>query len=1009
MNKSILRSVAAVLVLAFLGVGSVLAQEQTVEGTVSDATSGETLPGANVSVQGTQIGTTTDAQGQYELEVPGPNATLVFSFIGYQEQTVQVGDRTQIDVALEEDVGQLDEVVVTGYGTQRRGEITGSVSSVDVAEASIGQNSSAQDLMQGRVAGVSIVENSGEPGAGMRVRVRGQKSISASNDPLFVIDGIPVSNGNATPGGASAGGAGGSNESNPLATLNPQDIESIEVLKDAAATAIYGSQGSNGVVLIETRGGSGSLQVDYTGKVSYASPSNQLNLVSGDTYRQAVSEYQEVPVEDQPSGDTDWQDAVMRSTTIHEHNLSFSGGTETSQYRASLNYSDQQGLFANSGLERTSARINGNHSTLDDRLRFNLNLTGSYMTRNHTFYNQGGGFEGGIMKGMIGFDPRRPVRQDGQFLEYSRNIRNPVALLEQVKDITDQTRIVGNFSTEADLLENLTAKGTFGVDLQDGIRRSYVPKSSSVGEELGGFAVQGERNLSNIVAQSTLNYNRGLLDGAHNLRLLAGTEYKQETFQELRTEAQDFITDATTFNRLQSGSELVAPFSDKQRVTQVSFFGRANYNIQDKYLLEATLRRDGSSVFGQENKFALFPSASIGWNMAEEPFLDVDGLNQLKLRVSGGMSGNQAVPPYESLALLEPDQAFTGIYGPGENEVVGVAQSRAASPGLKWEETREVNVGLDFTAGRFDGSVEYYRSRTDDLLLNVRVLQPAPSEFVLDNVGSVSNEGVEATLEAYLLDQEDMSLTVGANASTNRNEIEDLGGRGTIDHSPVNGAGQTGVDAQRLEPGHPIGSFYAPVFAGIDEDTGEELYETEDGETTTELGDARRTHVGNPIPDVSYGVNFRFTYQGFDASMFVRGEQGREIFNNTGLEFATKSNLGQQINVLEEALEDGTNKDHVPVYSSRWIQDASFVRLDKLSLGYNLQNVGGLNLRRTRIYVSAQNLFVLTPYDGYDPEVNTNVSGEGLGFRGLATPSRGVDYTSYPKSRRFTIGVEIGL
>lgn len=1006
-NKA-LQVTASLVVLTFLCASVASAQEKTVTGTVTDAQSGETLPGANVTVQGTQTGTTTNAQGEYKIEVPGPDATLVFSFIGYQSEEVEVGDQTVIDVTLQENVGQLDEVVVTGYGTQRRAEITGSVSSVDVESANVGQNSSPQDLIQGRVAGVNVVQNSGEPGAGMRIRVRGQKSISASNDPLYVIDGVPISSANVTPGGASAGGAGGSNESNPLSTINPQDIESIQILKDAAATAIYGSQGSNGVVLIETKSGSTSLQVDYSGKISRSSTLNELNLLSGEEYRQAVAEFQDTPVEDQPNADTDWQDRSLRSTTFHEHNLSLSGGNESSQYRASLNYSDQQGLFANSGLERTSARVNASHSTFDDRLRFNLNLTGSLLNRNHTFYNQAGGFQGGIMKGMIGFDPRRPVREEGEFFEYSRNIRNPVALLQQVTDITDQKRILANLSAEVDILDNLTAKGTFGSDVQDGIRRSYVPKSSSVGSEVGGIAVQSERNISNLVAQTTLRYNQGLFGGAHNFRLLGGFEYKQETFQELGIESQNFITDATLYNRLQSGKNPQTPFSGKARVNQVSFFGRANYNIQEKYLFEATLRRDGSSVFGSANKFAYFPSASIGWNIAEESFLNVEGLTQLKLRVSGGISGNQAVPPLQSKALLEPDQSFTGIYGTGENEVVGVAQSRAASPELKWEETREVNVGVDFTAGRFDGSVEYYRSRTDDLLLDVRVLPPAPSSFVLDNVGAVSNEGVEATLDALVLDTENMSLNIGANASTNKNLVEDLGGRGTIDHGAVSGAGQSGVDAQRLEPGHPIGSFYAPVFVRIN-DQGNEVYETEDGGTTTTLGEARRAHVGNPIPDVSYGVNARFQYQNFDVSAFVRGEQGREIFNNTALEFTTKSNLGQQINVLETALEDGTNAGHVPVYSSRWIQDASFLRLSKLTLGYNFPNVSEINMRRARVYVSAQNLFVLTPYDGYDPEVNTNVSGEGLGFRGLSTPSRGIDYTSYPTSRTFTLGVEIGL
>ncbi len=1005
-NQTI-RITAAAFALFFLCVGLVFAQEKTVTGTVTDASTGETLPGANVSVQGTQSGTTTNANGQYELTVPGPDVTLVFSFIGYQTREVEVGDQTTIDVGLQEEVGQLDEVVVTGYGTQQRREVTGAVSSVDVAEASAGNNSSAQDLIQGRVAGVNIVSNSGEPGAGMRIRVRGSKSISAGNDPLYVIDGVPISNTNMTPGGANAGGVSSSNDTNPLSMINPQDIESIEVLKDASATAIYGSEGSNGVVLIETKTGSGeTLQVDYSGKLTGGIVANELDLLSADEYRQAVNDISGTPVGDQPSSSTDWQEEVTRSTLSHEHNLSFSGGTQQTSYRASLGYSSQEGLLLDSGFDRVTGRINANHSELDDRLRFNLNLTATRMERNHAFFNQGGGFEGGAIKSMIAFDPRRPVRSDdGTFTEYIRDQRNPVGLLEQITDVTDQERILGNFSTEVDLLDNLMLKGTFGTDLSEGVRRAYVPNANAVGAEVGGEASQNQRSLSNIVAQSTLRYNRDLLDGEHSFRLLGGFEFKQETYQERGSTVQDFVTDATLFNNLGSGTEVLTPFSDKQRVKQISFFGRANYNIQDKYLLEATLRRDGSSVFGEDNKFAFFPSASLGWNMAEESFLDVDGLSQLKLRLSGGISGNQGVPPYESLPLLTPSSGDAGIFGQ-EEEVIGVTQVRAASPQLKWEETREVNVGLDFTYSRFDGSVEYYRSRTDDLLLDVREQPPAPSETVLDNVGSVSNEGVEATLETYVIDREDVGLTLGLNASSNRNEVEDLGGRGTIDHGAVSGQGLTNVLSQRLAPGHPIGSFYGAKFVGINDD-GEEVYEAEDG-TTTDVGAADEQFIGNVVPDVSYGFNLRFRYHGFNANAFFRGEQGRDLFNNTAAEFTTKSLVGR-LNVLEETLEDGTNANHLPSYSSRWIEDASFLRLDKLTLGYNFSNVSQYSLRRARIYVSAQNLFVITPYDGFDPELNTNVSGEGLGFRTLSTPSRGIDYTSYPRQRTFTLGVEIGL
>lgn len=1004
MNATIRTALTSVL-LAFLCVGVAVAQERTVSGTVTDGATGQPLPGANVSVKGTTTGTTTDMQGQYELAVPGSDVVLVFSFVGYRAKEVTVGDQEVINVTLQEDVEQLDEVVVVGYGTQRREEITGSVSSVDVAEANVGQNASAQDLIRGRVSGVNVIDNSGEPGAGVSIRIRGTTSISAGSEPLYVIDGVPINNTNVTPGGASTGETTASSSSNPLAMLNPNDIESIQVLKDAAATAIYGSQGANGVVLVQTKSGqSGSVQVDYGGKVSTAGFHRQLDLLTADEYRAALGS----GGSEGPS--TDWQDEATRRALSHEHNLSFSGGSEATTYRASLSYLDQEGILLDSGIERVSGRINADHSTFEDRLRFKLNLTGSYLKHNHAFYNQGGGFQGGAIKGMIGFRPTLPLRTDGEFTEFSNSIRNPVALLERITDITDQNRILGNFSTEIDILENLTAQGTFGVDLNEGLRRTYIPGSGPaqwIGTQSNGLARQAERNLSNVVTQATLNYNREVF-GGQTFRILGGFEYKRETFQEVTVEAQDYISDGTLFNNLEGGTNVQNPTSEKALVEQVSFFSRLNYNIQDKYLLTATVRRDGSSVFGENEQFALFPSASVGWSIANESFMDgFDSVTQLKLRLSWGLSGNQAVPPYQTLPTLASDAGFRGIFGDGENVVTGVAQNRAANPDLKWEQTQEFNAGLDFTVGRFNGSVEAYKKNTTDLLLDIRVPQPSPSEFVLENVGEVENVGIEANVDAFIFDTQDYSFTVGFNASTNRNEILDLGGRGTIDHTAVNGQGQTGVFAQRLEAGNPIGAFYGPVFLGID-DNGNETYLGPDGNPTTSSTEAVNRYLGNPIPDIAYGINLRGRYKAFDASIFMRGEQGREIFNNTALEFFSKGNLGAR-NLLAGALDDGTNAQQAPTYSSRWIQDASFFRLDNLTVGYTLPNADSFGFRRARVYGTAQNLFVLTPYDGFDPEVNTNVTGQGLGFRALARPTRGVDYTSYPRPRTFTLGVELGF
>lgn len=988
-----------------------LAQDRVVQGTVTDGATGEPLPGANVAVQGAQGGTTTGADGTYQIEVPGADAVLEFSFVGYRTRRVRVRNRETINVTLREQVGQLDEVVVTGYGAQQREEISGAISSVDVPAANVGQVSSPQDLIQGRVAGVSIVSNSGAPGSGQRVRIRGRKSLSASADPLYVIDGVPIGNTNVTPSGAN----GATNSANPLSFINPRDIESIQVLKGPAATAIYGSQGSNGVLVIETKGGTaGRLQVDYSGQTSMGRPANELNLLTPDEFRSARQEFADA---DLPGTgvDTDWQDEVMRSTLSHEHNLSFSGSTEQTSYRGSASYFDQEGLLRSTGLERITGRINARHTALDDRLRLNLRLFRSYLERNHSFRQEtGGGTGGSVIKDMLTFPPNRPVQEDGEFFEYAEQNRNPVAMLEQISDASSQNRTLGNLDLQFDVLDNLTVEGTFSADLSEGQRRTYVPIASAVGRDVGGIGRQAEREFQSFVTQSLVTYDRdalSLFGLEQTVRLLGGFEFERETFQTIGVETQDFVTDAVPgFNNLGGGSNVQTPSSGKEQVDQVSFFGQFNYNYQDKYLVTASLRRDGSSVFGERDKFALFPSASLGWNVAQESFLDVQGLSQLKLRVSGGVSGNQGVPPLQTLPVLTASRGNAGVFG-ADNEVIGVAQTRTASPGLKWEETTEFNVGVDFTAGRFSGTVDYYRSQTEDLLLNVRVVQPAPSNFVLDNVGAVSNTGVEASLEALVLDRQDVNLTVTANASSNRNEVDDLGGRGTIDHGTVGGRGQSGVTSQRLEPGHPIGSFYGPIFVRVN-DNGEEVYRTADGGTTTDPGVAADTHLGNPIPDVAYSLNLDFRYRSFDLSAFFRGEQGRELFNNTGLVYTSKSRLAQGINMLEPALDDGTTTNHTATYSSRWVQDASFFRLDKLSVGYNLANAFGnalYNFRRARIFASADNLFVITPYSGYDPELNTNTSGEGLGFRNLATPARGIDWTSYPRPRTFTLGIELGF
>jgi iron complex outermembrane receptor protein len=692
---------------------------------------------------------------------------------------------------------------------------------------------------------------------------------------------------------------------------------------------------------------------------------------------------------------------MTRTALQHAHNLSVSGGTEATTYFGSANYLDQPGLVRSSGIDRLTGRLNVNHDAFDNRLSVGLQLRGSHLKRDH---------QDGVLKSMIEFNPTLPVRDPdtGEYTEFTRFIGNPVAQAERITDFTIQKRLSGDVSIEADILENLTASGRLGVEVGDGIRRTGVPGSGPplwVGRGTGGSARQAERELSNIVPQATLTYDTADLFNGHDVRVLGGFEYRRETWQAVSAESESFVTDALLHNNLAAGASNQDVSSTKQLVEQISFFSRLNYNAYEKYLLTLTVRRDGSSVFGENNKFAWFPSVSVGWNLAQEGLMQgIDKLSQLKLRLSYGLTGNQGVPPLQSKSVLAPDAGFRGVFGEGETTVTGVAQRRAPSPNLKWEETEEINVGVDLVFGRFDGSVNWYRKDTDDLLLDVPVPPPGPSPSRLANVGSVVNTGVEASLRATVFQRENLMLSLDGNISSNYNEVKELGGRDFIDHTGV--AAQTAVFAQRLAVGHPIGAYHGPVFAGINEQ-GLETFKDGEGGTTSEIGEAPKKFIGNPIPDFSYGFGVNFQYGNFDVSTFLRGEQNREIFTNTEQELNTKSNIGQGLNVFEKTLTDGTSVGHVPKYSSRWVKDASFFRMDDVTIGYSIPSTDAYGLRRLRIYGTVQNVFIITPYEGYDPELNKNVTGRGLGFRSLARPDRGVEDKSYPFPRTFTLGVDL--
>jgi TonB-dependent starch-binding outer membrane protein SusC len=1023
---------ALAAVLLWTAQASAQGQTGSITGRVVDAATQRPLAAASVVVEGTQRGVVTRADGAFLLtNVPVGTHRVRANQVGYGAQTLEVtvgaAETATAQFALQPQAVVLDELVAVGYGAQRREAITGAVATIDATEANVGRVTSPTELVQGRVAGVLMVQNDGQPGAGVNVRIRGGTSISASNEPLYVIDGVPIDNAPIEPQGPN--NTFGSNSSlarNPLSMINPNDIESITVLKDASATAIYGSRGANGVVLIQTkRGVEGRTEVTYDGYVASSRPYRTLEVLDGAQYRSFIE--QEVAagrlsqdrLTNLGAANTNWEREVLRNAATHNHNLSFAGGGASTQYRASLSYMNQEGIVRSSGLERITGRINANQQALDNRLRLGLNLNATRVENDYVAYENTGGFTGTVFTNMLIFNPTWPVRVTNpetgveRFYEIGPGavtIRNPVAIAEQIEDFGNSTRILGNFTADFDLLSNLTAQFNVGTDRSEGGRGAYYPKVNPLGALTNGQAILGNRARSTHTLQSYLTYR--LNRPGHNFDVLGGYEFNEYSTFETQSEAHNFITDAFSYYNLGAGAIQQPSASSRVDSRLVSFFARTNYSFRDRYYLTGVLRRDGSSRFGAGHKWALFPAVSAAWRISEEPFMRNSVFSDLRLRAGYGLQGSQEISPYSSLITLAA--GARGVIG--EQTVVGVAPNRNPNPDLKWEETSQWNVGLDygFLGNRFAGSVEYYVKNTYDLLLTVPVPQPAMVTTRLENIGSVRNQGVEFAFDAHAISRPNLDLSLGLVGSAERNKVVSLGSAAFITTGSVSGQGQSGQVSQRIMPGHPLGTFFGPEFVGVDQN-GKQLfnkYEVQRDERgnivsrtltgqTTNPAASDYVVLGNANPDFSLGTRGNFRMGNLDMSFLVRGVFGQDVLNNTALVYATKGNALQDKNFLVAALNDPTGIREPAIFSSRWIEDGSFVRLQNMTLGYTLpaRLVSHVQANQARLYVSGDNLLLLTDYSGYDPEAHTEA--------GLA--SRGIDYLNYPNPRTFTVGVRLGF
>ena len=967
------------LLIYMLCCGQVIAQTGVVSGTVSSADDGSMLVGVNIVVKNTDTGTTTNENGAFVLEGVSANDVLVLSYIGYETAEVAVSGRAIIEVTLVSTVIAGEDVVVIGYGTQSRRDVTGAISSLKEGSFTKGTNTDLQSLLQARAPGVVITANNGDIGSEPRIRIRGGTSINASNNPIIVIDGVPVNNSSALPGGFTTGAGAGADGTmdNPLGMLNPDDIASIDILKDAASSAIYGARGGNGVILITTKEGRpGELSLTYSASTSSSSITKKLDLMDAAGFKSYASSIG-VDIED-GGANTDWQDEILRSAVSTNHNISFSAGTQQTQYRASISYLDQQGILLNSERQRISTRLNVRHTMLDNKLKLGLKVSPSFSNRNNTPYNQRAGYFGGVFTNVLKFNPTYPVKNaDGSYYEYATTtIRNPVALLNEISDVGENLRVLTSATAEYELISGLNAKVTLGLDRESYNRNIYEPNSLPYAASIGGQASVQNTQRKNDHFNTTLNYSNS------SMNVLAGYEFQEFTNSGFGATTKGFVTDAWLYNNMGGATDFTtAPYSFKNQNRLVSFFGRVAYSMGGKLNVMATLRREGSSRFGDDNKWGVFPSASVGFRVTDD----------IKLRASYGVAGNQEIGNYRSLVTL----------GSGANAVIGgqllsgVAANQLANPDLKWETTSDINFGVDFALmdNKITGSVDMYSKTTEDMLVEVNVPQPAVVTTKLDNVGSVENSGLEFFINSVNMSTKDMSWNTSFNFSTNKNNVVSLGKDVEyIVTGQVGGAGLSGVQAAIIKPGEPFGTFFGYELSGYDAD-GQEILSTDGGP----LGDGRRI-LGSPHPDYTFGMTNQINFGNIDFSFYIWSVQGNEILNNTRLEYQRPSNPFNNINLFSETADDvnnGLGSEAAVALTDKFIEDGSFIRLQNVTIGYTLKTGQFKNLR---FYLSADNLITLTDYSGFDPEVST--------ISGLA---EGIDYTNYPKAKTISFGINVGL
>ncbi|MCB9266959.1 MAG: SusC/RagA family TonB-linked outer membrane protein [Lewinellaceae bacterium] len=973
------------LLLAVLALSNFAYAQRTITGTVTDAENGEPLIGANILVVGTSTGTITDFDGKYQVNVPEGATTLEFSYTGYAAQRVEIGGQTTIDVSLS--AGEvLEEVVVVGYGTVKKSDLTGSVTSVKEEDFNKGVFTAPDQLIQGKVAGVQVLNNSGQPGGATTVRIRGNSSVRAGSQPLYVVDGVPLDGRAARPGVDLPGGGGTTPGANPLNFINPDDIASIEVLKDASATAIYGSRGANGVVIVTTKKGrSGDPTINFSLSTGVSSILKKYDVLTGDEYRAALAEYGLGSGGDF-GGSVDAQDEITRSAITQNYNFSIGGGNDNGNYRVSAGYLDQEGIIKDSGIKKYTGSLNGTYKFFDSkRLSVDFNLLAAHTTEDLAPIGSSSDFTGSLISQALQWNPTRSLyNADGTpFIELGTTTINPVAYLAATTDVSNITTVLGSISPAFKITDNLEYRFLYSVNHGIGDRRTQIKSFINVQSVEGrGFANVAQNTLTTQQFTHTLSYNADLTS-AIGLNAVVGYEYQKFDNKGYSMSGFDFITDLIDYtNAIENtttGTRVISSFADPLSELQ-SYFGRANFNINDRYLVTATVRTDGSSKFGKNNRYGVFPSFAVAWNITNEDFMSGGLFDQLKLRVGWGQTGNQEFPAGSAQERF--DLQANGA----------LAQENVANPDLQWETSTTINAGIDFALldYRLSGSIEYFNKSDEDLLFNFAAIQPAPAtRYWINLPGQVVNSGIEVALNAFIIENETLSWSLGANASFLTNELQNYNGPAVLTGT-LFGQGISNATSQRLESGQPLNAFYLREWNGIGDDGFDLL--TDDGNTLF--------FIGNPNPNVLLGISTSLNYDKFSLALNFNGAMGHQIYNNTKNTVLPIGNLGTR-NIDANLLGTGEAIANSIKPSTRYLEDGDYLKLANATLAYDLGQLGN-SVKNVRIYLTGQNLFVLTGYTGFDPEVNTSNERDGV-------PSFGIEYAPYPSARTVLFGVNFSF